>query len=546
MRSRIALSGGVAAALVSGLLIGTAPSASADIGDKKSFPLPSGFKPGGITLSASGDLWFSPDGGTELVSMSPTGEVARHPLSVISKPVKGQGITQGRDGRIWFAESTNGALIFTDASGNDSKQVFPSDAKNPPRPVVLGSDGNIWFGTSKTIGRLVPGDGSVNFASLNTEISDLAAGPGNLVFFTTKAGVAGVVSTDLQGPTKVPLPGAAKVVAVADDGTVWAGAAGSKVYRVTTGGDVSTFPLGSIYPTTGIAVAPDGSAWVTDSDGQVYRVAANSTTKHFPIGSLARGIALGADGNMWVASSNSVTRFLTGITPVSTTAPAISGPANGSGAALSADNGTWKYRPTSFDQQWQRCTANDPASCADIGGATKAAYTITDADLGGWLRVTVTAKNLNGAAKPVDSALFAVAAKPTAPTPTQPTTPTGPAPVTAVGKATVAAGITASLSAPSSTLRTVKRTYAVRFTSPTPRGTVAFSLVNAAGVQAHVLNPGKAVTKKGKKATHATVTTRIPRSVPKGAYTLVAVYTPSAKQAATYPVTTLTRPITIR
>ena len=542
MRARI-LSPGLTAALVAGVLIATAPAASADVGDQKSFPLPNGVQSFGMAAAADGSLWLSPYSGTALINLSMSGDYALHPLKILGKPVAGNGIAQAPDGRIWFAERTSFSLVNTDPSGNDSKQTFPATKTEPPAAVTTGPDGNIWFTTATTIRRLNP-NGSVSiFPTSFKNITNIQAGPGNWLAFaaySTKA--IGKITTD-GVVTTIPLPDNSYTVTVAGDGTLWAGGP-TTVYRVAPSGAVTPFAVktngGSV-----IALAPDGSAWAAgQGDKSLTRISASGEISQTTLkADASHAIALGADGNMWVLTGASVIRVLTGITPASTSAPVVSGGANAVGTTLTSSKGDWKFLPASQTFQWQRCTANDPGSCTPINGATDPKYTITDADQGMWLQSTVSAKNLNGASKPVGSALFQVAPKATAPT--QPTQPTAPAPVTGVGKVTLAPGVTATLSGPSSVKRKAKKTYRVTFTAPQPRGTVKLSLVNAAGAEAYVLTP--ATNLKGtKKTAYASRTARIPRSVQKGAYTLVAVYTPTTGQATTYPVVTLTKPLTLR
>src|SRR5204863_9649732 len=83
--------------------------------------------------------------------------------------------------------------------------------------------------------------------------------------------------------------------------------------------------------------------------------------------------------------------------PVNTAAPTISGTAAQGRQLTIADNGTWSNNPTSFSDQWQRCDSAGN-NCSDIGGATDRVYTLTGDDVGGKVRVVVTAYNSNPAA----------------------------------------------------------------------------------------------------------------------------------------------------
>ena len=80
--------------------------------------------------------------------------------------------------------------------------------------------------------------------------------------------------------------------------------------------------------------------------------------------------------------------------PVNTALPTITGTAE-VGLKLTATRGTWTQKPSSYNYGWNRC---DPdGACAGIVGATAKSYTVTNADVGHTLRVTVTARNAAGA-----------------------------------------------------------------------------------------------------------------------------------------------------
>jgi hypothetical protein len=96
--------------------------------------------------------------------------------------------------------------------------------------------------------------------------------------------------------------------------------------------------------------------------------------------------------------------------PASTSLPTISGtPAEGQ--TLSSSTGTWSGSPTSYGYQWQRCDLNG-AACAPVTGATASTYSVTSADVGDTLRVTVTATNASGSASATSVATAVVAPAP--------------------------------------------------------------------------------------------------------------------------------------
>ena len=78
--------------------------------------------------------------------------------------------------------------------------------------------------------------------------------------------------------------------------------------------------------------------------------------------------------------------------PSNAVAPALSGRAR-QGSTLSATEGVWQgTRPIGFAHRWQRCSAAG-GGCADIAGANGRDYVAQAGDVGGRVRVVVTADN---------------------------------------------------------------------------------------------------------------------------------------------------------
>src|SRR4051794_5737385 len=99
--------------------------------------------------------------------------------------------------------------------------------------------------------------------------------------------------------------------------------------------------------------------------------------------------------------------------PASQTAPAVvddGTPAEGE--LVRAAAGTWSPTPTSFAYQWARCDAAGGA-CADVPDATAATYRLSPADVGGTVRVAVSA---DGSAPILSPVTHAVSARPAAAT----------------------------------------------------------------------------------------------------------------------------------
>jgi hypothetical protein len=100
------------------------------------------------------------------------------------------------------------------------------------------------------------------------------------------------------------------------------------------------------------------------------------------------------------------------ITPANTAVPTISGTTT-FGETITSTTGTWSNSPTSYTYQWSR-SATSGGSYTSIPTAINSTYRLEAADVGQYLKVTVTATNASGSA----SATSAATAQITKATPT--------------------------------------------------------------------------------------------------------------------------------
>ncbi len=103
------------------------------------------------------------------------------------------------------------------------------------------------------------------------------------------------------------------------------------------------------------------------------------------------------------SATSAQTPLVEGAAPESVAPPSISGePLEGD--TLTASEGGWRgARPLSFSYQWERCHGGSCETTSPAG----ATYALTHADVGGTLRVTVTATNSAGSAKSAPSSATA-------------------------------------------------------------------------------------------------------------------------------------------
>ncbi len=151
----------------------------------------------------------------------------------------------------------------------------------------------------------------------------------------------------------------------------------------------------------------NGSAWVqsifagtgtaTDTDGSLATATVN----------LPFWVEICSDDTLMVTEYTSglirIIPAVPGVAAGNIVAPAISGTAT-HGNALTVSDGLWSHLPYQFAYQWQT-SANGTSGWSNLSATTKS-YAIQAADIGNYLRCTVTATNGNGSV-PASSAASA-------------------------------------------------------------------------------------------------------------------------------------------
>jgi hypothetical protein len=110
--------------------------------------------------------------------------------------------------------------------------------------------------------------------------------------------------------------------------------------------------------------------------------------------------------------------------PANTSSPTVTGTAQ-QGQTLTATTGTWTGdTPITYTFQWQRCDVQG-ATCGAIAGAASQTYAVGAGDVGGTLRVAVTATNATNTSSAVSGPTALVAPPGSAPTATKQPDPHG-------------------------------------------------------------------------------------------------------------------------
>lgn len=212
-----------------------------------------------------------------LVAAAPT---LAHAVSIkefssgLSSEVEGP-IAEGPDGNMWFV--TRHSIGRITPSGQITEFTNGLKAGSSPFDITLGSDGNLWFtdsGTTRAVGRITTS--------------------GAITEFTTGLNPESLPQNITLGP----------------DGNVWFLDLGTEraIGRVTPAGKIDEFSNGlpPVAKMNDIAEGPDGNLWFTEEGNTrgIGRVKPNGEIKVFtrsiePMLSFPAEIAPGSDGNVW-------------------------------------------------------------------------------------------------------------------------------------------------------------------------------------------------------------------------------------------------------
>jgi hypothetical protein len=155
-----------------------------------------------------------------------------------------------------------------------------------------------------------------------------------------------------------------------------------------------------------LALLKDGKVmgWGDNEDGQIGN--GTTTTEKEPVE--VKGLS-GAAG--WVAAGADFSLAAYAIAPVNTALPATSGKAE-ERQTLTASVGTWTgTEPITYSYQWQSCNSKGE-SCSNTSGATSSTYKLTSSNVGGTVRVEVTAKNVANSVSALSTVTSVVAGSP--------------------------------------------------------------------------------------------------------------------------------------
>ncbi len=122
------------------------------------------------------------------------------------------------------------------------------------------------------------------------------------------------------------------------------------------------------------------------------------TLGHEDVGGTLRAVVTGSNGAGSGTATSAQSALVAPLAPSNTVLPVISGAAE-QGQLLSASEGSWKGTPPfSYTYEWESCNSTG-GSCKKITGASASTYRVLGSQIGGTLRVVVTAENAGGQQK---------------------------------------------------------------------------------------------------------------------------------------------------
>jgi streptogramin lyase len=312
-------------------------------------PLPVGYSfggSGGLAFDALGTLWFgmsvtsmhdptAPPAGL-LGQMTSAGTFTTYLDNNVFVP---QGLATGADGAAWFADAYGGVNYAGQigeirAGGLGDTYSLPGPAC--PQDIVSGPDGNLWFTDSCNnigngfIGTVTPSGAFINWVGDGIENpGQIIDGPGGDLWFINRASArlpytpASISSISPDGLVtnyydSGGLLSSIWSITAGPDGALWFTAAGDRIGRLTTGGQVTVWNDGGAglsdtpYPIVtplnqNIVSGPDGALWYVGSS--IGRITTDGSVTLYPLpsGLIARSITVGSDGGLWFTYSEYTT-----------------------------------------------------------------------------------------------------------------------------------------------------------------------------------------------------------------------------------------------
>jgi hypothetical protein len=325
------------------------------------------------------------------------------------------GSREGSGGNLYYATSLGGAWTeaYSPTYGVDAISCSSSSF------CVDGQDGAGYFRYSTSPASTswtLEDQGSASMKGvdcLSTSFCAIAAGSGSVYVATSATQVesSSWTATDVDGSTALNgIACASTTSCVAVDGAgdvlnlVIAGNGGATASKHDIDGTNSLVAVTCTTASTCVTVDNKGNVFVSTNGGETW------TNQYWLDDKLTSVSCSSASLCVTAHATGSVTAFDPAASggPKNTALPSA-GPLSPwsawlEGQIFTATTGSWTgAEPISYSYQWQKCNAEGSA-CSNISGATASTFTPTSGDVGGTLRVIVTATNSEGSTKATSAA----------------------------------------------------------------------------------------------------------------------------------------------
>lgn len=373
--------------------VGSSSPASAAQGDLQVFTDTDNIiGPRGITIGPDQNAWFTIAVTNKIGRVTPLGattffDPATSPGADVVHPF---GITTGPDGNLWFTSNGNDKIGRMTPEGEFTTFGAPAGHQiDNPNEIVTGPDGNLWFSNALGVGRIDPDTGIMdNFSTVSSGPAipggswDVTPGPDANVWFVSlfdnvvgRVTPAGVITT-FRPPASLGTPTG---ISAGADGNLWITTAShGAIGRVTTAGAftaVYTPTAGQTHVDGDLALNPaDQSLWWTSSNNSLGRITTGGQVTSFPASNQVDGpidLAVDAGNRAWFVSVNN--RRVGFMETGGGTGPTLPGAPRSVAATQTGESGSVRvsYRPPA-DNGGDAITSYK-AICSAAGHTTRSA-----------------------------------------------------------------------------------------------------------------------------------------------------------------------------
>ena len=310
----------------------------------------------------------------------------------------------GPDGALWGTAigCPNGDVLRITTTGVVRTFALTAHRIAAPSALTVGPDHNLWAAIGSTLYRLTPTGAVTVFPHVGGQVTSLATGPDQALWFTLSNGLKGpnlgrLTAFGLQLFPTPAGPISPSTLVAGPDGAMWFGTLLGAYGKITTAGALTTYGLVNGAPLTfSDATATPDAIWLAAMNGTAVRIVPNVGATAYQLNPdqhsqplLINGITTARDGSVWLSSSVLDTQLYR----VST-----SGPLQSAVAVRGRDNALWVQHQ--MDGNWTSLggsLASRPSVFALDGvdyyvvqGNDGYAYVRTDAL--GWQRMSSSVK----------------------------------------------------------------------------------------------------------------------------------------------------------